>query len=359
MGFLKLLSFFQKYRGGPPIGVPVSYISLVLALFNLRGRESLCKYLAGEFPGYDIRLYQEGRQAFGFLLDGGHFKNMSIQSLTCPVMMFEATDRGITRVDSESGQLTVRTAIWGRLEEKVDHSGPVLLDACQIYPFLIQPEEDYILLSFNESKPSPGVGGGALLSKRNLIDEDVILSRCTLREVFRDFCFRIFQKLAYTPFLYSILKRVSGKKIGSTYDIMARTPQRPVLMSNFKAYLALNALKKSKKLKRQRDSTYQLLDSILKGCSKYMTSYELGYCDSHQYFLLPKKEYQEEIKKALDDCGISFFMPHRYDLDDLDEIRVRENDLDLRFSICLPMNFSRNEAVQLVRKVRGFHEKIQ
>ena len=140
---------------------------------------------------------------------------------------------------------------------------------------------------------------------------------------------------------------------------MARTPKRPILMSNFKAVLALNALKKSKKLKRQRDSTYQLLDNILEGCNKYITSYELGYCDSHQYFLLPKKEYQEEVEKALDDCGISFFMPHRHDLDDLDEIRCRELDLDLRFSICLPMNFSRNEAVQLVKKVRGFHEKIQ
>ena len=353
-----MLAFLRKYSVRPPIGIPASYLLMLRAIFSRSARDSLYQYLKDLFPGYDVRLFEEGRQAFGFLLETQSFKTISIQSLTCPVMIFEAAHRGVMRVQDESAELMVKTVIWGKSGKESREIGASLMDACQIYPSLLKPEDDYILLSFNESKPAPGFGGGALLCKSSLKVSENLDSRVKLSKLFRGIIFRFFQKLVYTPFLYAFLKKISAKKIGSTYSIESTQPDRPVLMSNFKAFLALKALKDSAMLKKRRDSLYLRANNILAGNKKYSTSYELGYTSSHQYFLLPKKEYQTYIESTLDDCGISFFQPHRYDLEDLDDLKPRVFDRDLRFAICLPMNFSENESQRLLKKIRQLHEKV-
>ena len=40
------------------------------------------------------------------------------------------------------------------------------------------------------------------------------------------------------------------------------------------------------------------------------------------------------------------------------DLKPRDFDRDLRFAICLPMNFSENESQRLLKKIRQFHEKI-
>lgn len=348
----------HKYSVQPPIGVPVTYLSMICAIFNRGSRDSLTYFLKDLFPGYEVRLFEEGRQAFGFLLDAKNFKSISIQSFTCPVMIFEARHRRVLRVQDNSAELSVQTAIWGRLQKESQGVAVSLMDACQIYPSLLKPEDDYILLSFNESKPAPGLGGGALLYKSNLKVPKNFDSRVRLSNLVRGIFFRFLQKIAYSPFLYAFLKKMSDQKIGSTYSIDDSQPHRPVLMSNFRAFLALNALKDSVKLKNRRDLLYRQADKILAGNKKYLTSHELGYSKSHQYFLLPKKEFQEHIETVLNDCGISFFQPHRYDLDDMEVERARTESFDLRFATCLPMNFSVKESRKLLKRIHKFNEKI-